>query len=88
MEVFTRHGDATALRGPDLLRVKGFLDVPGCRGPVVVQIVQHLAHSPVEPRAGRTATARAVSSSSHATSPSRVRDLLESVQALTTGSMT
>jgi len=37
-----------ALRGPDLLRVKGILDVAGCRGPVVVQYVQHLAHPPVE----------------------------------------
>ena len=37
-----------ALRGPDLLRVKGFLNVAGCRGPVVVHVVQHLAHPPVE----------------------------------------
>jgi G3E family GTPase len=37
-----------ALRGADLLRVKGILNVAGCRGPVVVQYVQHLAHSPVE----------------------------------------
>jgi G3E family GTPase len=37
-----------ALRGPDLLRVKGILNVKGCRGPVVVQYVQHLAHPPVE----------------------------------------
>jgi G3E family GTPase len=37
-----------ALRGPDLLRVKGFLNVAGCTGPVVVQFVQHLAHPPVE----------------------------------------
>jgi G3E family GTPase len=36
------------MRGPDLLRVKGFLDVEGCKGPVVVQFVQHLAHPPVE----------------------------------------
>jgi G3E family GTPase len=36
------------LRGPDLLRVKGFLDVEGCTGPVMVQLVQHLAHPPVE----------------------------------------
>ena len=36
------------LRGPDLLRVKGFLAVEGCPGPVVVQFVQHLAHPPVE----------------------------------------
>jgi G3E family GTPase len=37
-----------ALRGPDLLRVKGFLNVRGCAGPVLVQFVQHLAHPPVE----------------------------------------
>ncbi len=37
-----------ALRGPDLLRAKGFLNVDGCQGPVVVQFVQHLAHPPVE----------------------------------------
>jgi G3E family GTPase len=38
----------TALRGPDLLRVKGFVAVAGVRGPVVVQAVQHVAHRPVE----------------------------------------
>jgi G3E family GTPase len=37
-----------ALRGADLLRVKGILNVAGCKGPVVVQYVQHLAHPPVE----------------------------------------
>jgi G3E family GTPase len=37
-----------ALRGPDLLRVKGLLNVKGCSGPVVVQYVQHLTHPPVE----------------------------------------
>jgi G3E family GTPase len=37
-----------AMRGTDLLRVKGFLNVEGCTGPVVVQFVQHLAHPPVE----------------------------------------
>ena len=37
-----------ALRGSDILRVKGFLEVEGCRGPVLVQFVQHLAHPPVE----------------------------------------
>src|SRR5260221_479719 len=37
-----------ALRGGDLLRVKGLLNVVGCRGPVVVQVAQHLAHPPVE----------------------------------------
>jgi G3E family GTPase len=38
----------TALRGADLLRVKGLLDIEGCRGPVVAQFVQHLAHPPAE----------------------------------------
>jgi G3E family GTPase len=48
-EPFARGMDTLiALRGPDLLRVKGFLDVEGCRGPVLVQFVQHLAHPPVE----------------------------------------
>jgi G3E family GTPase len=47
--VFARSMDALMqLRGPDLLRVKGFLNVEGCKGPVVVQFVQHLAHPPVE----------------------------------------
>jgi G3E family GTPase len=38
----------TALRGPDLLRVKGLVAIEGCRGPVVVHAVQHVAHRPVE----------------------------------------
>jgi G3E family GTPase len=38
----------TGLRGPDLLRVKGLVAVEGCRGPVVVHAVQHVAHRPVE----------------------------------------
>lgn len=47
--VFARAMDTlVALRGFDLLRAKGILDVKGCRGPVVVQFVQHLAHPPVE----------------------------------------
>lgn len=37
-----------ALRGPDLLRVKGLLAVEECRGPVVVHFVQHVAHPPIE----------------------------------------
>jgi len=37
----------TSLRGPDLLRVKGLLDIEGEPGPVVVQGVQHLFHPPV-----------------------------------------
>jgi G3E family GTPase len=38
----------TALRGPDLLRVKGLVLVAGCQGPVVIHAVQHVAHRPVE----------------------------------------
>ena len=38
----------TALRGPDLLRVKGLVAVTGCKGPVVVHAVQHVAHRPIE----------------------------------------
>jgi G3E family GTPase len=38
----------TALRGTDLLRVKGIVAVDGVSGPVVVHAVQHTAHRPVE----------------------------------------
>ncbi|HZK90794.1 MAG TPA: GTP-binding protein [Stellaceae bacterium] len=38
----------TALRGADLLRVKGIVAVDGVKGPVVVHAVQHTAHRPVE----------------------------------------
>jgi G3E family GTPase len=38
----------TGLRGTDLLRVKGLVAVEGCRGPVVVHAVQHVAHRPIE----------------------------------------
>jgi G3E family GTPase len=37
-----------ALRGPDLLRIKGLLNLAGSKGPVVFQAVQHLIHPPVE----------------------------------------
>jgi G3E family GTPase len=58
-DVFSRAMETLAvLRGPDLLRAKGFLNVAGCSGPVVVQAVQHLVHAPVElqqwPGADRT----------------------------------
>ena len=73
----------TVLRGADLLRVKGLLNVAGCRGPVVIQYVQHLAHPPVElerwpdeNRSGRIVfITRGI--------PERqVRDLFAAVQAL------
>ena len=37
----------TALRGPDLLRVKGIVHVEGEAGPVVLQGAQHVFHPPV-----------------------------------------
>ena len=37
-----------ALRGPDLLRIKGLLSLKDSKGPVVFQAVQHLIHPPVE----------------------------------------
>jgi G3E family GTPase len=38
----------TAVRGADLLRVKGLVAVAGCRGPVVIHAVQHVADRPIE----------------------------------------
>ncbi|MDB5904120.1 MAG: hypothetical protein JWM26_2998, partial [Betaproteobacteria bacterium] len=38
----------TAMRGPDLLRVKGIVNVADHKGPLVVQGVQHLFHPPIE----------------------------------------
>jgi G3E family GTPase len=72
-----------ALRGPDLLRVKGFLNVAGCRGPVVVHVVQHLAHPPVELAAwpDKSRASRLVFITRNI--PERhVRDLMASVRAL------
>ena len=37
-----------ALRGADILRIKGLLNLAGSKGPVVFQAVQHLIHPPVE----------------------------------------
>jgi G3E family GTPase len=46
-----------ALRGPDVLQAGGLLNVEGCRGPVAVQFMGHLAARPVElqtwPNGGR-----------------------------------
>jgi G3E family GTPase len=73
-----------ALRGPDLLRVKGLLNVKGCRGPVVVQYVQHLAHPPVELESWPDAnlSSRLVFIT-RGLSEQAVRDLFAAVHALT-----
>jgi G3E family GTPase len=73
----------TALRGADLLRVKGLLNVAGCRGPVVIQYVQHLAHPPVEleiwPDENRTSRVVFITRN---ISESQVRALFAAVQSL------
>lgn len=38
----------TAMRGPDLLRVKGIVNVTGEAGPVAIHGVQHLFHPPIK----------------------------------------
>jgi G3E family GTPase len=76
-----------ALRGGDLLRVKGLLNVAGCRGPVVVHAVQHLAHPPVElaawPAEDRTSRLVFIT---RGIPERQVRDLFDSVRALADGS--
>jgi G3E family GTPase len=72
-----------AMRGPDLLRVKGLLNVEGCGGPVVVQFVQHLAHPPVEldgwPDDNRASRVVFITRN---ISESQVRDLFKAVRGL------
>ncbi len=41
-------GAVASLKGPDLLRVKGIVNVAGRAGPVVIHGVQHVFHPPVE----------------------------------------
>jgi G3E family GTPase len=83
-EAFSRFiATLTALRGPDLLHVKGALNIQGCRGPVVVQIMQHLAHRPVElqtwPDDDRTSHIAFITRNVEETT---VRNLFDSVRAL------
>jgi G3E family GTPase len=76
-----------ALRGADLLRVKGFLNIAGCRGPVLVQVVQHLSHPPVElaswPDQSRVSRLVFIT---RGVPEQQVRDLFAAVQALAPGS--
>jgi G3E family GTPase len=74
-----------ALRGPDLLRAKGLLNVAGCAGPVVVQAAQHLMHAPVELQAWPDAErATRVVFITRNIREQAVRDLFAAVRALET----
>ncbi len=82
--VFQRALDTlVSLRGPDLLRIKGLLNLKGAKGPVVFQAVQHLIHPPVElaewPDKDRSS--RLVFITRDVTE-GQVRDLLDSCKAL------
>jgi G3E family GTPase len=73
-----------AMRGPDLLRVKGFLNVEGCRGPVLVQFVQHLAYPPVELQAWPDGNRQSrVVFITRNIAEAKVRDLFAAVRGLT-----
>ncbi|HLH98340.1 MAG TPA: GTP-binding protein [Xanthobacteraceae bacterium] len=78
-----------ALRGSDLLRVKGFLNVARCRGPVLVQVVQHLAHPPLElaswPDNDRESRLVFITRN---IAPKQVTALLQAVRMLATGAST
>jgi G3E family GTPase len=83
-EPFCRTMEALiALRGADLLRAKGFLNVAGCKGPVVVQFVQHVAHPPVELAAWPDADRKSrIVFITRDIGEREVRDLLAAVRAL------
>jgi len=71
------------LRGPDLLRIKGLLNLTGAKGPVVFQAVQHLIHPPVELAAwpDKDRSSRVVFIT-RGVSEAQVRDLFDACQAL------
>ena len=72
-----------ALRGPDLLRIKGILNLAGAKGPVVFQAVQHLIHPPVELAAWPDADrASRVVFITRGVTETQVRDLFAACNAL------
>ena len=82
--VFARAMDVlVTMRGADLLRVKGFLNVEGCKGPVVVQFVQHLSPPPIElERWPDSDTTSRVVFITRGVTERQVRDLFAAVTAL------
>jgi G3E family GTPase len=83
-DVFSRFmATLMALRGPDLVRVSGLLNIANCRGPVGVEFMGHLAHQPVElqnwPRDERRSRLKFVTRGVEATA---VRGMFDAVRAL------
>jgi hypothetical protein len=72
-----------ALRGADLLHIKGTLDIVGCAGPVEVLFMGHLAARPVELQAWPDEDRASLIAFSTRNIPEKfVRDLFDSVRAL------
>ena len=84
-ETFSRFiATLTALRGPDLLEMKGLLNITECRGPVAVHLMQHLAQRPVELQAWPDGEcASRLEFVTRGIEEKMVRDLFDSVRALT-----
>lgn len=72
----------TALRGTDLLQMKGMVNISGCLGPVAVQLMGHLAARPVELQTWRNEdhTSR-LTFITRGIEQKMVRDLFEAVRA-------
>jgi G3E family GTPase len=82
--VFQRALDTlVSLRGPDLLRIKGLLNLKDSKGPVVFQAVQHLIHPPVEladwPDKDRSSRLVFIT---HGVSEQQVRNMFDACKAL------
>ena len=73
----------TAMRGADLLRVTGLMNIEGCRGPVSVHCMQHLSLPPIELQAWPDQDhASRLDFVTRGIEESAVRDLFNSVRAL------
>ncbi len=73
----------TALRGADMVQIKGLLSVQGCRGPVALQFMGHVAARPVELQAWPTDDrASQLEFVTRSLDEQTVRDLFDSVRAL------
>ncbi len=72
-----------AMRGADVLRVTGLMNVEGCRGPVTVHCMQHLSLPPIELQAWPDQDhASRLDFVTRGVEEGAVRDLFNSVRAL------